>query len=330
MSTFKAVVATQNDGQASISIQDLQRDSIPPGEVLIQIAFSSLNYKDGLAVTGRPGVIRKYPMVPGVDLAGTVVESSSHDFKAGDEVVVTGCGTSETLWGGYAQYARLDAQYIVPLPKGLTMTQAMGIGTAGFTSMQSVMALEEHGLRPGGREVVVTGAGGGVGSVAIAILAKLGYEVVASSGRAELHDYLIELGASQILDRSVLAAPSKRPLESERWAGAIDSVGGETLAAILRSTMIGGSVTACGLAGGASLNTTVHPFILRGVSLLGIDSSHVSNLRRREIWARLVRDLPLNLLDRAIQIEPLGKIFELGEQILAGKVRGRTVIDVNG
>ncbi len=330
MSTFKAVVATQNDGKASIAIQDLQRDSIPPGEVLIQIAFSSLNYKDGLAVTGRPGVIRKYPMVPGVDLAGTVVESSSHDFKAGDEVVVTGCGTSETLWGGYAQYARLDAQYIVPLPKGLTMTQAMGIGTAGFTSMQSVMALEEHGLRPGGREVVVTGAGGGVGSVAIAILAKLGYKVVASSGRAELHDYLIELGASQILDRSVLAAPSKRPLESERWAGAIDSVGGETLAAILRSTMIGGSVTACGLAGGASLNTTVHPFILRGVSLLGIDSSHVSNLRRREIWARLVRDLPLNLLDRAIQIEPLGKIFELGEQILAGKVRGRTVIDVNG
>ena len=195
--------------------------------------------------------------------------------------------------------------------------------------MQSVMTLEQHGLKPGGREVIVTGAGGGVGSVAIAILAKLGYKVVASSGRAELHDYLTELGASQVIDRSVLATTSNRPLESERWAAGIDSVGGDTLASILRSTAAGGSVASCGLAGSATLNTTVHPFILRGVNLLGIDSVRVSNARRREIWSRLVQDLPVNLLDRAIQVEPLTKIFELGEQILAGKTRGRTVIDVN-
>ncbi len=329
MSAFKGLLATQKDGKASISMQEIESDAIPPGEVLIQVALSSLNYKDGLAVTGRPGVIRKYPMVPGIDLAGTVVESSSGDFEPGDEIVVTGCGTSETMWGGYAQFARLDAQYLIPLPVGLTMKQAMGIGTAGFTSMQSVMALELHGLKPGGREVVVTGAAGGVGSLAVAILAKLGYKVVASSGRAELHNFLMELGASEILDRTALATPSKRPLESERWAGAIDSVGGETLAGILRATMIGGSVAACGLAGGAALHTTVHPFILRGVNLLGINSVHVSNLQRREIWARLVEDLPLNLLDRTIKIEPLSRIFELGEKILAGKVQGRTVIDVN-
>ncbi len=330
MSTFKALLVTQNEGKFSASIQPVPREALASGEVLVRIAYSSLNYKDGLAVTGKPGVIRKYPMVPGVDFAGTVVESSVPEFQPGDEVVVTGCGTSETIWGGYAQYARLDAEFIVPLPPGITARQAMGIGTAGFTAMQSVMALERHGLKPGEREVLVTGAAGGVGSVAIAILAKLGYKVTASSGRAELHDYLRELGASEILDRSVLAAPSKRPLESERWAAAIDSVGGETLAGILRTTAIGGSVAACGLAGGAALNTTVLPFILRGVNLLGMDSVRVPNARRREIWGRLAQDLPMSRLDRAIQVEPLEKVFELGEQILAGKIRGRTVIDVNG
>jgi acrylyl-CoA reductase (NADPH) len=330
MSTFKALLATQSDGKFSASIQELDRDSIPPGEVLVRVAFSSLNYKDGLAVTGRPGVIRKFPMVPGVDFAGTVEESASGEFKPGDEVVVTGCGTSESFWGGYAQYARLDSQFIVPLPKGMTLTQAMGIGTAGFTAMQSVMALEEHGLKPGGREVLVTGAAGGLGSVAIAILAKLGYKVVGSSGRAELHDYLRELGASDVVDRAAIAAPSKRPMETERWAAAIDSVGGDTLAGILRALSTHASVASCGLAGGSALNTTVFPFILRGVNLLGIDSVRVANARRREIWARLVRDLPLNLLDHIITVEPLNKIFELGEQIVAGKIRGRTVIDVNG
>lgn len=329
MTPFNALLVTQEDGKFGASIQQIQPAALPPGEVLIRVAYSSLNYKDGLAVNGKPGVIRKFPMVPGVDLAGTVEESAAPDFKKGDQVVVTGCGTSETLWGGYSQYARLDAQHLVPLPDGFNLKHAMGIGTAGFTAMQSVMALEDHGVQPGAREVLVTGAAGGVGSVAIAILAKLGYQVVASSGRPELHDYLRGLGAGEIIDRSALSAPSKRPLDSERWAAAIDSVGGDTLAGILRSVAIGGSVASCGLAGGSALNTTVFPFILRGVNLLGIDSVRVANPRRRQIWARLARDLPVPVLDSMIHVHPLAEVFQLGEQILAGKIRGRTVIDVN-
>jgi acrylyl-CoA reductase (NADPH) len=329
MSTFKALLVTQNDGKFAAGIQDLDRAALPAGEVLVRVAYSSLNYKDGLAVTGRPGVIRKYPMVPGVDFAGVVEESASPQFKSGDQVVVTGCGTSETIWGGYSQFARIDAEHVVPLPAGMTLAQSMGVGTAGFTAMQAVMTLEQHGLKPGGREVLVTGAGGGVGSVAIAILARLGYKAVGSSGRLEVHDYLRGLGASEIIDRSTLATPSKRPLETERWAAAIDSVGGETLAAVLRSVAIGGSVASCGLAGGAAFNGTVFPFILRGVNLLGIDSVRVPNARRREIWARLMRDLPMSVLDQVITVEPIAKIFELGEQIVGGKTRGRVVIDVN-
>jgi acrylyl-CoA reductase (NADPH) len=329
VSTFKALLANQEDGKFSASIQQISRDALPAGEVLVRVAYSSLNYKDGLAVTGKPGVIRKFPMVPGVDLAGVVDESSVAEFKPGDEVIVTGCGTAETMWGGYAQLARLDHQFLVPLPKGITLVQAMGIGTAGFTAMQAVMELERHGLKPGGREVLVTGAAGGVGSVAIAILAKLGYKVVGSSGRPELHDYLKGLGAAEILDRAAVAAPSKRPLDSERWAAAIDSVGGDTLAGVLRSVAAGGSVAACGLAGGPTLNTSVFPFILRGVNLLGIDSVRVPNARRREIWSRLASDLPLSLLDGMIQVAPLEQVFDLGEKILAGQVRGRVVIDVN-
>jgi acrylyl-CoA reductase (NADPH) len=329
VTTFKALLVVQDNGRSAASLRQVERSALPPGEVLVRVAYSSLNYKDGLAVTGKPGVIRNYPMVPGVDLAGVVEESSSAQFKTGDEVVVTGCGTSETFWGGYAQFARLDSEFIVPLPKGMTLKQAMGVGTAGFTAMQSVMALEHHGLKPGGREVVVTGAAGGVGSVAVAILAHLGYKVAASTGRVELHEYLGELGASAILDRATLGAPSKRPLESERWAAAIDNVGGDTLAGVLRSMAVGGSVASCGLAGGASFTSTVFPFILRGVNLLGIDSLHLSNAGRREIWQRIARDLPMRLLDKMIQVEPLEKVTELGEQILAGKIRGRTVIDVN-
>ncbi|HEV8145653.1 MAG TPA: MDR family oxidoreductase [Bryobacteraceae bacterium] len=329
MSTFKALLVNQEDGKFSAAIREISRDSLPAGEVLVRVAYSSLNYKDGLAVTGKPGVIRKFPMVPGVDLAGVVEESSVAEFKLGDEVIVTGCGTAETLWGGYAQLARLDHQFLVPLPQGMTLVQAMGIGTAGFTAMQAVVELERHGLKPGGREVLVTGAAGGVGSVAIAILAKLGYKVVGSSGRAELHDYLKGLGASEILDRAAVAAPSKRPLDSERWAAAIDSVGGETLAGVLRSVATGGSVAACGLAGGPTLNTSVFPFILRGVNLLGIDSVRVPNARRREIWTRLASDLPFDLLGEMTQVAPLEEVFDLGEKILAGQVRGRVVIDVN-
>jgi len=302
---------------------------LPSGDVLIRVAYSSLNYKDGLALTGKPGVIRSYPMIPGLDIAGTVEESNSPQFQPGDNVVVTGCGTSETVWGGYAQLARLKSEWIVPAPQNMTPQQAMGVGTAGFTAMQSIMTLEAHGLRPDRREVVVTGAAGGVGSISIAILAKLGYRVVASTGRAEAHEYLKSLGAHEILDRQVLSQPSKKPLEPERWSGAIDSVGGDTLAGLLRTMATGTSIAACGVAGGAPLNTTVFPFILRGVSLLGIDSVHVPNVERRAIWKRVSTDLPLDLLDRVIQVEPIGRVFDLGAEILAGRVRGRVVIDVN-
>jgi acrylyl-CoA reductase (NADPH) len=327
MPSFKAFVATQTDGKFEGSFQELEQSALPPGEVLIKVAYSSLNYKDGLAVTGKPGVIRKFPMVPGVDLAGTVEESSTGGVRRGDQVVVTGCGTSESMWGGYAQYARLNAEYMVRLPPGITLAQAMAVGTAGFTSMQSVMTLEAHGLKPGDKPVLVTGAGGGVGSVAVAILAKLGYKVAASTGRPQLADFLKSLGAAEIVDRFT-GAP-KRPLDKEKWSAAIDSVGGETLANLLTSIDTGGSVASCGLAGGAPFSTSVFPFILRGVNLLGIDSVRVPNARRREIWGRIVRDLPMNLLDSLTVIEPLSKIVSLGEQILAGQTRGRVVIDVN-
>jgi acrylyl-CoA reductase (NADPH) len=328
MPTFKALLATQAAGKFQASIQQLDRELLPPGEVTIRVKYSSLNYKDGLAVTGKPGVIRKFPMVPGVDLAGVVEESSSPEWKPGDEVVVTGFGLSETQWGGYAELARLDARLLVPLPQGLTLRQAMAIGTAGFTAMQCVIALEQHGVKPDAGDVLVTGGAGGVGSVAVAILAKLGYRVFASTGRPQLGDYLRSLGAAEIVDRTTLAAPSQRPMESERWAGAIDSVGGETLAAIIRALRARGSVASCGLAGGAALNTTVLPFILRGVNLLGINSVYVSREERLDVWKRLARDLPLGLLDQMIEEAPLDKVFDLGEQILAGKIRGRTVIRI--
>lgn len=329
MDTFNAFVVRQADGKSSFAFEQLTKDSLPAGDVLIRVEYSSLNYKDGLAATGKPGVIRNYPMVPGVDLAGEVLETSTNDFAPGEKVVVTGCGTSETVWGGYAQMARMKAEHTVSLPAGITLQQAMGVGTAGFTAMQSVMALEQRGLKPGGKPVVVTGAAGGVGSVAVAILAKLGYQVVASTGRAEQTDYLKSLGATEVIDRGVLSAASNKPMEAEKWSGAIDSVGGDTLAGVIRSMAVGSSIAACGLAGGPKLNTTVFPFILRGVSLLGIDSVRTSKATRQAIWSRLATDLPLAKLDAMIQVEPLSKIQELGELILAGKTRGRVVVDVN-
>ncbi|MEQ1885200.1 MAG: MDR family oxidoreductase [Bryobacteraceae bacterium] len=328
MATFKALYATQAEKKTTVSFQQLDTSALPAGEVLIRVKYSSLNYKDGLAVTGRPGVIREFPMVPGIDLAGVVEESANPDWKTGDEVVVTGFGLSETLWGGYAELARIDSKHLVRRPAGMTLQQTMAIGTAGFTAMQCVIALERHGLKPGSGDVVVTGAAGGVGSVGVAILAKLGYRVVASSGRSELSDYLRSLGAAEIIDRSVLSAPSKRPMESERWAGALDTVGGDTLAGLIRGLKTGASVAACGVAGGAELHTTVFPFILRGVNLLGINSVVLTYSQRTEVWNRLSTDLDLTLLDSMTQEEPLDNIIELGEQILAGKVRGRTVIRV--
>lgn len=326
MDTFRAFVLRQAGGQATSGFEEVNKDALPPGDTLIRVTHSSLNYKDGLAVTGKPGVVRNYPMVPGIDLAGTVVESSS--FAPGQQVVVTGCGTSETIWGGYAQMARMKSEHVVALPQGMTLVQAMGVGTAGFTAMQCVMALETHGLKPGGKPVVVTGAAGGVGSIAVTILARLGYEVTASTGRPEQSEFLKSLGATAVIDRAVLAAASPKPMEPEKWSGAVDSVGGDTLAGVIRTMSVGTSVAACGLAGGGKLNTTVYPFILRGVNLLGIDSVRTDNATRQSIWQRIAKDLPLEKLDTLIQMEPLSKIQELGEQILSGKTRGRTVIDV--
>jgi acrylyl-CoA reductase (NADPH) len=326
---FKALVVDQADGGVQAASQELPPEALPEGDVLVEVAYSTLNYKDGLAVTGQGKVIRKYPMVPGIDFAGVVAESASPQFKMGDAVLLTGWGVGESHWGGFAQMARVKAEWLLPLPEGLTPKQAMGIGTAGFTAMLCVMDLEDKGLTPADqREVVVTGAAGGVGSVALAVLAKLGYNVVASTGRAELHDYLYKLGAKQILDRSVLAKPG-RPLESERWAGAVDTVGGDTLAALLPGMAHGASVAACGNAGGFALNTTVFPFILRGVSLLGVNSVLVPQPRRVAAWARLAHDLPLDLLDAMIQVATLADLPALSQQILKGQVRGRIVIDVN-
>ena len=321
-------MATQVEGKIQIAFQETSIDQLPPGDVLVQIAYSSLNYKDGICVTGKPGVMRSFPMVPGIDLAGTVVDSATPEFVAGDCVVLTGGGLAETQWGGYAEYAKVRKDFLLNLPAGLNMQRAMAIGTAGFTAMQCVMAIESHGVKPGGKEVVVTGAGGGVGSVAVAILAKLGYKVVASTGRVETHDYLRSLGASEIIDRTVLSAESKRPLDVERFAGAIDTVGGNTLAGVLRSVAYRGAVAACGLAGGTGLPTSVLPFILRAVTLIGIDSVRASQDERAAVWSRLAADLPLDLLDSMTEVKPLSEIVSLGEQILSGQIRGRVVVDV--
>jgi len=328
MSRFKALLATRENGAFAARIEQISKDRLPPGEVLVRVRYSSLNYKDGLAVTGKPGVIRSFPMIPGIDFAGTVEESAAAEFRPGDLVALTGAGAGETDWGGYAQYARWNAESLVVLPPGISLEQSMAIGTAGFTAMQSVMALERQGLEPGG-EVLVTGAAGGVGSVAVAILAKLGYRVAASTGRPELGDYLRGLGASEILPRESLTPVSAKGLERERWNGAVDSVGGSTLAGILPYMASNASIALCGLAGGAAFGSTVLPFILRGVNLLGINSVRVTRAERLRIWERLSRDLPLHLLDAMTELAPLDRVFELSQKILAGQIRGRVVIDVN-
>jgi acrylyl-CoA reductase (NADPH) len=327
--TFKALVVDQKDSNIEATLQTLKRESLPEGEVLIKVAYSSLNYKDGLAITGKGKVVRSYPMVPGIDLVGTVIESVSPDYHVGHEVILTGWGIGERYWGGYAQLARAQAKWLVPLPTGLTMRQAMGIGTAGLTAMLCVMALESHGLTPDQGEVVVTGASGGVGSVAIVILAKLGYQVVASTGRVDMQEYLKRLGAQSIIDRAELATPSSRPLETARWAGAVDTVGSQTLASILAALKYRASVAACGLVGGNELHTTVFPFVLRGVNLLGIDSNMSPPEERREAWARLVRDLPLDRLEEMLEEIPLSDVAAFSQQIVEGRIRGRVVVDVN-
>ncbi|MCX7602328.1 MAG: oxidoreductase [Meiothermus sp.] len=323
MQTFKALVVETADPYTA-QVRPASMDELPPGDVLVRVAYSSLNYKDGLAITGAGKVVRSFPMVPGIDLAGTVLESASPDYKPGDEVILTGWGLGERHWGGLAELARVRAEWLVPLPQGLTLQQAMGIGTAGLTAMLAVMALEAHAIGKT-KEVLVTGAAGGVGSLATALLAHLGYRVVASTGRMAEEGYLKSLGAAEILERAVLAAPPK-PLESERFGGAVDTVGGAVLAGVLPRMAYGGSVAACGNAGGVKLETTVFPFILRGVNLLGIDSVMCPKEKRLLAWQRLAHELPRPLLEATMQTASLEEVPELAQAILKGQVRGRVVV----
>lgn len=327
--TFKALILNQEDSKTVASIKNLTTADLPEGDVLVAVEYSSLNYKDGLAVTGKGKIVRQFPMVPGVDLAGTVLESESRDYRPGDKVVLTGWSVGEKYWGGYSQKARLKSQWLVPLPEGLDTKKAMAIGTAGFTAMLCVMTLEEAGIKPGHEHpVLVTGASGGVGSMAVALLAKLAYEVAAVTGRPENADYLRKLGASQIVDRAEMAQ-KPRPLETQRWSGAVDTVGSTILARVLAEMEYGGAVAACGLAGGADLPTTVMPFILRGVRLLGVDSVMCPIPKRKQAWQRLVHDLPENALESIAHVASLEEVPQLAEDIVAGKIRGRVVVDPN-
>jgi acrylyl-CoA reductase (NADPH) len=326
---FKALLLEEKDGKVAGRITELAEDKLPAGDVTVAVEYSTLNYKDGLILGGLGRLVRNYPHVPGVDFAGRVLESTHPKWKAGDAVILTGWRVGETQWGGYGQKARVKGDWLVALPMGMTARQAMAIGTAGFTSMLAVMALEEHGVGPASGEVLVTGAAGGLGSVAVSILARLGYKVAASTGRAETHEYLKKLGASAIVERSAIEKLPAKPLESERWAGCIDSVGGSTLANAMASMKYHGAIASCGLAGGTKLETTVIPFLLRGVSVLGIDSVMCPKERREEAWTRLARDLPMDQLESMMVPAKLGDLARLGPEILAGKVRGRVVVDVN-
>jgi acrylyl-CoA reductase (NADPH) len=295
----------------------------------VAVEYSTVNYKDGLVVTGGGGLVKRYPHVPGIDFAGTVVASRHAAHQPGDRVVLTGWRVGETQWGGYAGRAVVSGDWLVPLPAQLSTRRAMAIGTAGFTAMIAVMTLEDHGLTPSSGEVLVTGAAGGVGSVVTAILARRGYRPIASTGRESTHAYLKQLGAAEVIDRSAFAEPAKRPLESERWAACVDSVGGNTLARVLAQLKYGGSVAAVGLAGGTKLETTVIPFLLRGANLLGIDSVMCPQPRRTAAWARLATDLPVALLDSMTEVVGLGEVPRIAGDILKGQVRGRVVVDVN-
>ncbi|MFK8025597.1 MAG: MDR family oxidoreductase [Ilumatobacter sp.] len=334
MTTFNALVVREaeegNPKSAAPSIEQLSDADLPTYEgdetVLVDIDYSSLNYKDGMALTGRNRIIRSFPMVPGIDASGTVVESSSERFAPGDGVILTGWSVGERFWGGYSQRQRFKADWLVARPDSMTSRQAMGIGTAGFTSMLCVLGLEAGGVHPSDGPIVVTGAAGGVGSVAIALLAKLGFEVTAVTGRPEEHDYLRSLGATSFLTRSEMSEAPK-PLEAETWAGAVDAVGSTMLAKILAQTKYQGTVTACGLAGGADLPSSVMPFILRGVRLQGIDSVMNPLAQREQAWARLATDLPTDRLDEMIEVVAMSSLPAKGEAIMAGQTRGRLVVD---
>lgn len=326
--TFKALVLTQEDGKTVSTIRQLGNDDLPDGDVLLAVEYSSLNYKDGLAITGKGKIVRQWPLVPGIDLAGSVLESTSPDYVAGDKVVLTGWNVGEKYWGGYSQRQRVQSQWLVPLAAGLDTRQAMAIGTAGFTAMLCVMTLEEAGVTPDKGPVVVTGATGGVGSIAVAILHKLGFQVTAVSGKPDAEGFLRDLGASEILTRDEMSQPP-RPLEGQRWAGAVDTVGSTMLARVIAETHYNGCVAACGLAGGFDLPTTVMPFILRNVSLRGVDSVSCPVERRKQAWQRLVSDLPAQALGEIGQVASLEQLPELAEKITNGAIRGRVIVDLN-
>lgn len=325
---FDGLLLTKaDDGATKAAVTEIDEAQLPEGEVLVDVAYSTVNYKDALAITGKSPVVRKFPMVPGIDFAGTVAESGDTRFKPGDGVLLNGWGVGEAQWGGLARKARVKADWLVPIPAGLDARQTMAIGTAGYTAMLCVMALQDRGVTPAAGPVLVTGANGGVGSIAIALLAKLGFEVHASTGRTAEAAHLQRLGATEIIDRATLSAPGK-PLQKERWAAAVDSVGSHTLANVCASLRYGGTVAACGLAQGMDLPGSVAPFILRGVTLAGVDSVYATQARRLVAWGRLANELPKDLLDANTETIGLGAVAELARRLLAGQVRGRVVVDV--
>jgi acrylyl-CoA reductase (NADPH) len=320
------LVAKDAAGKVSSAVSEAALDDLPPGEVLIRAAYSSVNYKDALAATGHPGVVRKFPHVPGIDVAGRVMDSSSAMFRAGDEVLITGFGLGADRWGGYAGYVRAAAEHVVPLPPGMTLRESMALGTAGLTAALSAASLRHHAVLPGEGEVVVTGASGGVGTLAVGILARLGYRVVASTGKPQAAELLRRLGAAEIISREVLADTSGKPLLAARYAGAVDTVGGATLSTILRSLRRGGCVTACGLVGGAELSVSVYPFLLRGVTLAGIDSNDCPMHERKELWRRLSADWKPRDLDALVREVPLADIAGPIDDLLHGRSIGRIVV----
>lgn len=327
MNTFKALQISKDEDQQRVENVELTVDELMPGDVRVAVEYSTINYKDGLAITGKGPVVRKWPMIPGIDFAGTVIESDHPEFSTGDAVVLNGWGVGEVHYGAYAEQARVKGDWLIKKPAGMTAKQCMAVGTAGYTAMLSVLALERHGVTPDKGPVLVTGANGGVGSVAVSILAKLGYEVIASTGRTEHADFLKQLGASEVIDRAELSEKG-RPLGKERWAAAVDSIGSHTLANVVAQTRYGGAVTSCGLAQGADLPLTVMPFILRGVALLGIDSVMAAKDVREQAWARLQQDLDLEKLELLSETVGFDQIVEKATDIIDGKIKGRVIVEV--
>lgn len=330
MSQFRALLLNEAEGKVSAAVETLDEFRLPGGDVTVRVEYSTLNYKDGMILNGLGRLVRSYPHIPGIDFAGVVESSDSPLWKAGDKVILTGWRVGEVWWGGHAQRARVKGEWLVPLPEGLSTRRAMALGTAGLTAMLAVMALEDNGLSPDTEgEVLVTGAAGGLGSVATALLAGRGYRVAASTGRADQHDYLRRLGATTLVDRAELSGGAAKPLLAERWAACVDSVGGATLAHVLASLRLHGAVASCGNAGGVELNTTVLPLLLRGISVLGIDSAQCLIPRRLRAWDRLAAEMPLDLLDSLTEEIALADLPKAGADILKGQVRGRVVVDVN-